>query len=386
MKRVGIIINFNPRDWLGGYNYIYNLIFFLKKYKIKLIKPVIITNNRKNFVKPYNFKNIEILETKVVSKNNSLKRIFYKILIIIFGKNIFLDNFLIKNKIDAISHFEFTGRKSAIKSYTWFADFQEIHLPENFSFRGRILRALNLYLAYRNSTGLIISSKSVFKDLKKINEKYTQKAILLKHATNINKIVSYSKSEKILKKYGIKKNFFYLPNHFWKHKNHLTVLKALKYLKKKNDKFIVVSSGNFNDHRDYNHRNFLKKYIKENSLEDVFQYIGIVPFDDLVALMLRSVAVINPSKSEGLSNTVEQAKALGKKVLLSNIPVHLEQKNSNFYFFKSESHKDLAKLLVNQCKNFKKNRSFSGNIKFYKNYCKQQKIFIKNFEKIFFSS
>ena len=48
MKRVAFIINFNPTKWLGGFNYIYNLIFFLKKYKIKNIDPVIITNNTKS--------------------------------------------------------------------------------------------------------------------------------------------------------------------------------------------------------------------------------------------------------------------------------------------------------------------------------------------------
>ena len=51
--------------------------------------------------------------------------------------------------------------------------------------------------------------------------------------------------------------------------------------------------------------------------------------------MKYSQSVINPSKSEGLSNSVEQAKALGKKVILSNIPVHKEQLSDNFYYFNS---------------------------------------------------
>ena len=42
--------------------------------------------------------------------------------------------------------------------------------------------------------------------------------------------------------------------------------------------------------------------------------------------MFHSVAVINPSEFEGRSSTVEQAKSLGKQVILSNIKIHKEQK------------------------------------------------------------
>ena len=41
--------------------------------------------------------------------------------------------------------------------------------------------------------------------------------------------------------------------------------------------------------------------------------------------MYHSVAVIQPSKFEGRSSTVEQAKSMGKKILLSNIGIHKEQ-------------------------------------------------------------
>ena len=384
MKKVGFIINFSPNKWLGGYNYIYNLFFFLKKFKINSIKPIIITNNKNYFKKPYNIDGVKIIENKILNKNTFVKSILNKLQIILLGKNLAFENFLIKNKIEAISHFEFTGRKSTIKSFPWFPDFQEIHLPKNFSFKQRTLRFLNLYLAYRNSSKIIISSNSVLNDLRKINKKYLNKVILLKHAVNISKIPTFSESEKILKKYGIRKKFFYLPNHFWKHKNHIIVLKALKILKERNNiDFIIVCTGNFNDHRDYSHTDYLKKYISNNNLEDFFLYIGIVPFEVLVSLILHSIALINPSKSEGWSNTIEQAKALGKKVIASKIPTHLEQKSNNFYFFNYNSEKQLSKLLHHNSKKFKKVRNFSINKKNYSKYEISQKKFIKNFEKIF---
>ena len=62
MKRIAFIINFNPQKWLGGFNYIYNLILFLKKYKIKSIEPIIITNNFNYVSKNYKIPHIKVLK------------------------------------------------------------------------------------------------------------------------------------------------------------------------------------------------------------------------------------------------------------------------------------------------------------------------------------
>ena len=382
MKRIAFIINFNPEKWLGGFNYIYNLIYFLHKYKVKTIEPVIITNNIKYVSKPYNIPKTKILVSNLVSKNNTIKNIFDKLQIIIFGKNILLEKFLLNNNIYAISHIGFTGKKSKIKSFAWFPDFQEIHLPDNFSFKARLFRLINLKLAEKNSTNLLISSKSVLNDLKKIKKKLTKKAILIKHAINIPKISSFEKSEKILKKYNLDKNYFFLPNHLWKHKNHIVVLKALNYLKNKTN-FNIVATGFFEDHRSPEHSSHIKEYIKKNDLNKNFIHLGVVPIEDMISLMLRSIALINPSKSEGWSNTVEQAKSLGKKVILSNIPTHKEQIANNFFYFKSSSHVELANILLKLSKNFRKTNNFKKNLKSYKQYKPKQKDFVLNYEKIF---
>lgn len=51
-----------------------------------------------------------------------------------------------------------------------------------------------------------------------------------------------------------------------------------------------------------------------------------------MSLIKYSVAVINPSRSEGWGSTVEQAKSMGKFILLSNLPVHIEQNPSSSFF------------------------------------------------------
>ena len=46
-----------------------------------------------------------------MNKNIFVKSILNKLQIIFLGKNLAFENFLIKNKIEAISHFEFTVEK-----------------------------------------------------------------------------------------------------------------------------------------------------------------------------------------------------------------------------------------------------------------------------------
>ena len=107
-----------------------------------------------------------------------------------------------------------------------------------------------------HSNKLIVSSKSVLSDLRKINKKSYKKALILNHFNTINKN-NIPKIADIKKKYNINlpKSFIYLPNHFWKHKNHITVFKSINYIKKKlNKKIYLVTTGNKNDYRFPNHK------------------------------------------------------------------------------------------------------------------------------------
>jgi glycosyltransferase involved in cell wall biosynthesis len=59
--------------------------------------------------------------------------------------------------------------------------------------------------------------------------------------------------------------------------------------------------------------------------------------------MKYSIALINPSLFEGWSSTVEEAKSLGKRIILSDIPIHREQNPPGGLYFKSDDPEMLAK-------------------------------------------
>ncbi len=331
MKKIniGFVISFNKNSWLGGNVYLLNLINQIKRQS-KSINPIIITNLddiKKNFKE---FKNIKILHSKLF-QNNKWSRIASKLQIIFFGKDFLIDKFLLKNNINILSHFLVTGRNSKIKSLYWIPDFQEIHNLKYIDLRRRILRKINLSFAIKNSSNIILSSNTVRDDLKKLNFEAYKKAVVFRPFFETpNKVNNF----KILKKYNLKKNFFLLPNQYWKHKNHFLILNILKSLKlKKMNTFQVVSTGYFNDYRHPNYKNEISDYIKKYGLEKNYKILGVIPYKDLMDLMYFSIAVINPSKSEGWSSTVEQSKSMGKMVLLSNLKVHKEQlPYRNFYF------------------------------------------------------
>jgi hypothetical protein len=61
--------------------------------------------------------------------------------------------------------------------------------------------------------------------------------------------------------------------------------------------------------------------------------LGNVAVRDVALLMRASVALLNPSLFEGWSTTVEEGKALGVRMVLSDLAVHREQVGESADFF-----------------------------------------------------
>lgn len=373
--RVGFIINFKSRSWLGGYNYFKNLFLCLKENDNQKIIPVLITDNHDDELrKDKVFSQYEILNTNLVSRSNILQKIFSKFLIIFFGKNIFFDNFLKKHNIKILSHSGWIGHKSEIKNYPWLPDFQEIHFPENFSYLSKLIRKMRVIFCNKFSTKILVSSKAVQKDLKKININAFKSSKLIKHSVEIPDFKKLKSINFLKKKYNLNKYFFFLPNHYWIHKNHLTVLKALSIKNLKNNNYQIISTGNTFDHRHPTYFSNLNSFIKKHKLSNKYKILKIVPYIDLMSLMFYSIAVINPSFSEGWSNTIEQAKAMRKKTIISNITVHREQKNSDTVLFKPNDHNKLREILDKEYLKYLKIKK-----KFNKDYFNSNKNLRKKF-------
>jgi glycosyltransferase involved in cell wall biosynthesis len=145
--------------------------------------------------------------------------------------------------------------------------------------------------------------------------------------------------------YGLPQEFFYLPNQFWVHKNHLLVVEALALLRKQGRRVVVAASGNPRDPRDPQHFPRLGERIRTCGLQEDFRLLGLIPYPHLGALMQASAALLNPSLFEGWSTTVEEARASGVPLILSDLPVHREQAGDGATYFDRSSPAALAEAL-----------------------------------------
>jgi glycosyltransferase involved in cell wall biosynthesis len=89
----------------------------------------------------------------------------------------------------------------------------------------------------------------------------------------------------------------------------------------------------------------LLERIEKLELQKQFIILGVIPRIDQIQLMRRCLAVIQPSLFEGWSSVIEDARSLGKPVIASDFPVHIEQNAPNSYFFECGNAEALAELI-----------------------------------------
>ena len=108
----------------------------------------------------------------------------------------------------------------------------------------------------------------------------------------------------------------------------------------------------------------------------------VVPYKDVMSLMFHSIAIINPSKFEGWSSSVEQAKSMGKKIILSNINVHREQNPKRGIYFNPNNYNKLTSIMINIWKNYNKRDENKFNKIAYKNLKPRLLKYARNYQKI----
>ncbi len=92
--------------------------------------------------------------------------------------------------------------------------------------------------------------------------------------------------------------------------------------------------------------NKLFTFISQHDLRDRIAVLGLIPREDQLQLMRRCVAVVQPSLFEGWSTVVEDARSLGKPIVLSDLAVHQEQAPPDGLLFDRTSSVSLTESLL----------------------------------------
>jgi len=379
--RVGFVFNSVNNDWLGGINYYQNLINAIRDSPDRKIEPVIFTGSKCDEKIFEIFPNIQIVRDRIF--DGYPYRLAGRILNKIFNHNFYLlERLLKKNNISILSHYGSLGENSTLPTIGWLPDFQHKYLPDFFSQDELQIRDKMFQTTCEECTCVIFSSKTAKSDAEKYYPDYREKYRVLHFVTGNMNLDDLPDFISLKEKYQINESYFIVPNQFWIHKNHAIILEVLKILKLQGCPITVIATGNTSDYRQPDYFCSIQKRIEEYNISENFKVLGIVPYSDLIQLMIHSIAVINPSLFEGWSTSVEETKTLNLNVILSDIPVHREQNPEKGIFFPPHDPEELANILL---------RSQSGPRAFHgeeqlnqisKKIKDQRRAFAQNYEKI----
>jgi glycosyltransferase involved in cell wall biosynthesis len=340
--RVGFILPLG--SWRGGRNYLRSLFSAIQVLPGNPITPVILSGRDADDISS-DFPHVEVVRSPILDRK-TLAWFAQKVFAKVTARDIILQRLLRKHDIAVLSHCLRLDGKIGIATLGWIPDFQHIHLPQFFSEQERHQRDREFMDLCARCDKVIVSSECARADLRAFSPQHEDKAELLHFVADPAPVTSAVSLSDVKEKYGFTGSYFVLPNQFWAHKNHRVVLNALQILKRRNQPLLVLATGSSNDSRDPSYFRSLMQYAEECKVMDYFRALGIVPFDDLIELMRNSIALINPSRFEGWSTSVEEAKSMGKQVLLSDIPVHREQAPERGIYFPADDPNALAEAMI----------------------------------------
>jgi len=259
-----------------------------------------------------------------------------------------IDKVCKKDKIDVIfaPSIVLPARYHHTPWVSWIPDFQHLHLPELFNSTELADRDYVFKKISENADCVILSSQSCFRDYRRCFPTYVAKVRVLPFVAQVPNQIYDENPLVVCKTYNIPEKYFYLPNQFWKHKNHKIVIDALKVIHQNHPEIVVVCSGGTGDYRNQDYFSSILNEISTGHIRCNFIFLGFIPKQHVFQLMRQSCAVIQPSLFEGWSTTIEEAKSLGKKVILSNIPVHREQNPPGGIYFNPHDPEELATILI----------------------------------------
>jgi glycosyltransferase involved in cell wall biosynthesis len=207
----------------------------------------------------------------------------------------------------------FNGRTPTVVSMH---DIQQVHYPEFFSWPVLLSRKITYGLTARYTKYLQASSHFIKKDLlAHFRELAPDQIEVIPSGVTIERFAARIASD-VRERYGLPERFLFFPAQLWPHKNHLTVLKALKQIETDHGVKIplVLTGGKFPTTP-----KIIFEFIADQSMRYV-HYLGKVPFQDMVELHQNAAFMITATLHESSSLPILEAAAAGTPIIASRIP------------------------------------------------------------------
>ena len=228
----------------------------------------------------------------------------------------------------------------------WIPDFQHRQLPQLFAEKELAKRDNGIAQLAGDARTIVFSSEASARDFREYCPTATTRSEVLRFCTAPAPAWFEGDPAAVQQRYHLPDRFFLISNQLWQHKNHLLVLDALGLLAERGIRPHVVCTGQPSDFRDKNFLNVVLQRMHERGVAAQVSLLGLIARSDQIQLMRRCLAVVQPSLCEGWSTVVEDARVLGKDVILSDLAVHREQNPPGARFFDRTSAESLAAALA----------------------------------------
>lgn len=221
-------------------------------------------------------------------------------------------------------------------------DIQQVHFPEFFTPEEHAVREASFAKCVDHATVIQASSRYMAQDFcehfPKLNESNVE---VIPEGVDVELFSRGVPGNDVVRRHGLPDSFLFTPAQLWHHKNHVTVLKALKRLRERGLILPWVLTG-----AEYNAAEGIFEFVRENGLGDQVFYLGVVPFEDVIALHHGARFLVTASLYESSSLPVLEAAAAGTAIIAGGIPPHEEMaEHLEMRLFQPTDDAELATIL-----------------------------------------
>lgn len=343
---------FPPGDtsWLGGVNYFGNLLSAIAEHGAGCYESVVFVGCKADpeIASKY-ARHAKIVSTSILDRGTpafwlraAMKRL---------GSYTPITWLLRRHGIDVVSHVTGYIADTGVPSSGWIPDFQHKALPELFTKEELAGRDRDFANLGGKSDLLILSSESAHEDALSVGCRKDRLRVLRFPSPEDVPLLDPSGLAALRKRHGLPERYIHLPNQFWPHKNHLTAFRAMRDVVKADPTVVLVCTGRLDPVANPDYAREVGDLLAVEGLEKNIRMLGVVPYQDMLGIMQGALAVLNPSRFEGWSTSVEEARQLRKRLILSDLPVHREQNVPGSLFFGPQDSQALAVALLSCWKN-----------------------------------
>lgn len=333
MTRLGLEVGYDP-TWPAGLQYIRNLVYTLSELPadatltVRLLPLDEATVGRVRDLGRFTF--VELAAPVELSGTALQRRLIARRV-----KRRFLQPLLGRTLDEAFRGLDATypgwGRPlPGIPQIEWIYDFQHLHLPHLFSPEERQKREQRISSIARSNGVVILSSNAALADLESVHPDATVTRRVWNFCSSLTEAEAGGANPH--EAFDLPSFYLYVANQFWAHKDHLSVFKALVLLRERGLAPTVVCTGVMADGRTDAYVTAVRNFLREHDFQEQVRILGMIPRPDQIQVLRHCAAVIQPSLFEGWSTVVEDAKAVGRPVILSDLPVHREQMPQGTFF------------------------------------------------------